>query len=545
MKNFTYDIDVFDVMFDSETFENAINSGEQCSLSLFTSNTENIIERIEQAKKHFSNNVVIDNVVIDFADKDYIYEESEMKTLEEVAKYCESNNLKNEIRLNDASGEYNNLLIAREQIENLKNKINSFTYQENGQEVSLSPYEKFMIIYKFVANRVYNMGNDFTDLTMRNWIGVLSSDKVICSGFASLLKCACDQIIPHNELKCYRQGCDIFNKDGKSLGSHANNLVIINDPKYNLNGLYYADACWDCKKARNNMEGAFDYCLIPLQQIVKDKNFNFSFDKSDLFFYNQINPHQKEKDHSFTNSAEVTVDLLKHFNLKSKEEITKNVNIEETLIRLENENAKQNLKIKEEIEHKIETLLQDPEFSKIKDTKVPNMFPNSAIEKYPDLGKVKDFFNNLTIEQLDDKQSMQTLVYYYNFCKQNPSFIEILEEKEKELNFKVLSPIFQEVATKLENNNTSYFSKYSEKLKLEDSIKSEYNENKEKLLEVGKEFIYSKEIPDKVYAKGFKAIGLFGGLSEERAKEYAIHELNKRKNGKQAYFNLEEKELNM
>ena len=86
MKNFTYDIDVFDVMFDSETFENAINSGEQCSLSLFTSNTENIIERIEQAKKHFSNNVVIDNVVIDFADKDYIYEESEMKTLEEVAK---------------------------------------------------------------------------------------------------------------------------------------------------------------------------------------------------------------------------------------------------------------------------------------------------------------------------------------------------------------------------------------------------------------------------------------------------------------------------
>ena len=272
--------------------EDVIAKGKEFALKVITNQIVGINQKIDLLKHKYPQAKIDLHLNLN---KDYIYDEVEMKELEDIDRLCSDRDIKFNIELTKfAGGEYQNVLIARNQIEELKQKIENFTYEENGKQVNLSTYEKFLIVYKFVANRVYNEDEDFDNNDMRNWVGVLTSDKVICSGFASLLKCVCDRIFNAEELKCYEQNSDIYSLDAKYLESHVNNLIIINDPKYNLNGLYYADACWDSKSKKKGNKTTFNFCLIPIQQIVDYKKCNFAFDE-DLFIYKNINPYYKIK----------------------------------------------------------------------------------------------------------------------------------------------------------------------------------------------------------------------------------------------------------
>lgn len=291
--------------------EGFIAKGKEFTINVITNKIVKINEKIDLLKHKYPQAKI--NLHLNL-NKDYIDEETEMKELEDVDKFCSSKAIKLYISLNNmVGGEYQNILIARNQIEGLKQKIKNFTYEENGKQVKLSTYEKFLIVYKFVANRIYHEDQDFDNNEMRNWVGVLTSDKVICSGFASLLKCICDRIFSAEELKCYEQNSDIYTLDGKYLESHVNNLIIINDDKYNLNGLYYADACWDSKSERKGNKSTFNFSLIPIQQIVDYKKCNFAFDQN-LFIYKDVNPYYKIKSgYCDTYSNSLSNDLLIKF----------------------------------------------------------------------------------------------------------------------------------------------------------------------------------------------------------------------------------------
>jgi len=143
----------------------------------------------------------------------------------------------------------------------IANKIRNAT--NDGKE--LSPFEKFMLAYEFVTDFVYNEGGDTAHLQTSHWVPVLDGDKIICGGYASLLEELCRRIFPEKEVIVMPQFLKVFDTKGNYSNGHANNLVLIKDEKYNIDGLFYCDACWDSKV---NGKKHYVNCCIPLQDIL-------------------------------------------------------------------------------------------------------------------------------------------------------------------------------------------------------------------------------------------------------------------------------------
>ncbi len=284
MRKFIYDLNTR-LFTDSETSEpimlHEINEEYELVVS-GNLTTLNLLEEIEIFKESYKGITGSITVKV-FSDQDYIDKEEELLFLQKINSVCEENNFKFEITLNNETicDEYHNFITAKNEIDNLANKINSMSISnENGIERPLSPFEKFVIVHKFVANRNYNMDkeNYFGNNKQRSWIGLLTSDYAICSGYASLLKCVCDKVFTPQELACFTQGCNIFDKEGAIKGGHANNLIVINDPLYKLNGIYLSDSCWDGLGPNGERESArFTYLLNPLQNYGQHNTLSFEF----------------------------------------------------------------------------------------------------------------------------------------------------------------------------------------------------------------------------------------------------------------------------
>ena len=208
----------------------------------------------------------------------------------------------------------------------------------------------------------------------RNWIGVLSGDEVICSGFSSTLQMLCDRVFSKEELRCYRQSLTVDVKETGEKGEHASNIVFINDPKYNIFNFFYCDSCWDC--LRDNITPNFAHCLLPIQQI---KNYggnkvklNFSHD--DFFYHEQDGTYQKGP---FYDKKGILTDLDKMFGKRTnkgiEKEITENLEIEmrkweeenkeasilESLEKSDELSKKREKEINEQIEQKHKEILEE------------------------------------------------------------------------------------------------------------------------------------------------------------------------------------------
>lgn len=172
-------------------------------------------------------------------------------------------------------------------IKDVASSINTYLYKGK----PLTTFEKYILAFYYTANRVYNMSPDFGNNAMRHYVGVETSDYVICSGFSSLLAKVCDETFDHNDLICFRQGSDVLNKSGTLLGGHANNLVLIRDDKYKLHGVYHTDSCWCSPKTiESNPKDSkvhLNYCLMPLGTLITNNRYSFLFQDS-LFLYEYI-----------------------------------------------------------------------------------------------------------------------------------------------------------------------------------------------------------------------------------------------------------------
>ncbi len=137
---------------------------------------------------------------------------------------------------------------------------------KNLKDSDLSPFEKYMAIYNFLTTKVYHESDD--DLSKsRNLISVLNGDDIVCVGYAKLMKYLCDEV----GIPCICQESEVYNRtDGRPIGGHENNIVCIDDDKYNIHGIFYSDACWDSSTIVNGREQkrTLNHCLIPLT----DKN---------------------------------------------------------------------------------------------------------------------------------------------------------------------------------------------------------------------------------------------------------------------------------
>ncbi|MBQ8844859.1 MAG: hypothetical protein IJ008_02455 [Clostridia bacterium] len=157
----------------------------------------------------------------------------------------------------------------------LVNKINNT--KVDGE--NLSPFEKFTLLYNFVADRFYI--EDESDIYhSRNAISTYTGDKMVCVGFSELLSQLCKEC----GINCQTQ---LLNTDSSvNYNNHQNNIVYIDDPKYNIKGVFMCDACWDCKTQKKT-QPSFNFFMIPLEDLKHTNGRK-------VFNLNEVNPRIEE-----------------------------------------------------------------------------------------------------------------------------------------------------------------------------------------------------------------------------------------------------------
>lgn len=122
------------------------------------------------------------------------------------------------------------------------------------KKANLSPYEKYLAVYNIVKQfKPYKENHQNLD-SSRYLRYILNNEYMVCVGYSNLLKVLLDKV----GIPCIKQSVsvDISYDNGftaeeieTNTSGHARNIIKIDDPKYNIHGIYIADATWD-----NDME---------------------------------------------------------------------------------------------------------------------------------------------------------------------------------------------------------------------------------------------------------------------------------------------------
>lgn len=208
--------------------------------------TKNII------KKLFSNGVKPSDIVISINNKNSqfsIEDWNSIKKLEEKAKKCGIT-----IGVEDygKTWDLKDVENSNIQIEKTANSIKS---------QKLSPIEKLMSAYINITSKKYLQEENYEHVAQsRSIYGVLNGDKIVCVGYANLLKSMMEQISDEN-VKIFVNIVNCKSDEGDVY--HANNIVRIKDEKYGINGYYYLDPTWDS----STDEVRLNHFLIPISDI--------------------------------------------------------------------------------------------------------------------------------------------------------------------------------------------------------------------------------------------------------------------------------------
>ncbi len=157
--------------------------------------------------------------------------------------------------------------------------------------LNLSPFEKFLLVHDYVANRIYKPEdkNVFQNNSeeSRSFVNVMTRDNIVCVGYAQTVKEFCK----HLGIECeYIAGApldELFDEQGLSTNAtgHAANIIHIVDEKYGIDGYYFCDACWDSKQGAEQTNRDYFYAALPIQDIDRigqSKYFSEPVSKMDI-----------------------------------------------------------------------------------------------------------------------------------------------------------------------------------------------------------------------------------------------------------------------
>ena len=502
---------------------------------------EKILENIKEFKEK---NNDFKNIKISInCYEDYLYEQNDINKLIDINSECKSLNCKTDIHLNDASGDMFNILLARRKIENFTENLKSLTTtNEQGQQVPLSPLEKYFVVFKFVANRVYNKSENFDDDRMRNWVGVLTSDQVICSGFASLLKCVCDRVFDKNELICYKQSvlC-LENGENKDFEGHANNLILVNDPKYNIRGLFTSDACWSSASERNNMSSSFEFCLNPLSMYG---NLN----GLEVLFHDKENPIYKHIDNILSDEETLVEKIYNQNFVKDIGVIFRN-----DILKQGKDNLYKNI-LSQLSQEQIEAaraarakwaraLIKENNLQFLSQIQIPYYVIPTLSNNCPGIEKYYDIIKNINIENLEE--SMPKLKEFEEFYNKNKEVFDYVEEISKEKSYydRVYSSVESTITNNCKNNSTNYEIQYEQAEKETQNIIDEEVKN---IAENNKEFFNPPEISDEVKRECLRAVDSYVRYTSDEVdydtEDYLDWEMERLKQKKEEAFNCRQAE---
>ena len=503
------------------SLQEAIDNNEQFDISLELDNEQIDANYIKELLQYFENTSInCEDIVIKYRE-DYIKDTDEINKLNEIATAMQDSKTSCKINLNETGSEINKFLIAQQEVENLANQINNLTIDENGQRVPLSTFEKFVVVYNYAANRVYNMDkeNYFENNDMRTWIGLLTGDYAICSGYSSLLKCLCDRVFDKKELKCIKQSCSINDKENNNLGVHANNIILINDEKYNINGCYYADSCWDCPKPEKNKDVSYDFCAIPLQQIFENNKYNVGI-------HDTKNLYNKENLEEIFYDDKTYREILKWFDIDIP--YYNKAQLADIAMQTNNQIRQENDRKIEKIEQEIANLRQDEEIAKLLQTPYLEMVPKSFYEKYPEFIEIEEYIDSLNMGNLNSL-NIEKLEKYNKFCAQHEQeindFAEFAKEKIGNVKYNIEGKLYRTLKSK--ETKSEIFEYYIEK-----EAKKQLNQQTQNVLTGHPEFFDAPKIDERAFYNGFRAVAQMYGITGEAAiEQYAKKQIELRRQG--------------
>lgn len=132
---------------------------------------------------------------------------------------------------------------------------------EDIKRMELSPFEAALYIHNYCASFYYNNSDEADSALPRELPNILAYGKIVCVGYAQMFKAIVDKL-GMKGLSASLNLCNVPSKKSNEFAGHMNNNVTINDPKYNINGQYAEDACWDSENF--GAPHTFAFCLQPL-----------------------------------------------------------------------------------------------------------------------------------------------------------------------------------------------------------------------------------------------------------------------------------------
>ena len=176
------------------------------------------------------------------------------------------------------TGEY---ITKIEMIDMYQNILEDYeTIQNNNYSIT----EALFYIYNKYKNRIYKEEkNSERSALSRSLNQIMKSDNIVCVGYANYLNAIASILnIPVFPL----EWLDSSNPNS----GHRENIAVINDPKYDIKGVFTIDITWDSKKDENDTEykNNIKHFLVPPLQNSFEKNQKGLVLPTDNIYYSII-----------------------------------------------------------------------------------------------------------------------------------------------------------------------------------------------------------------------------------------------------------------
>lgn len=158
-----------------------------------------------------------------------------------------------------------------EQVLNANKKIDEVI--ETIRQNNFTPFEAMACIHYYITSHFAYFDDKKNPNNSRSITGVFNSDSIVCVGYANLTKAIIDKLnMPGLEAKTfdsiYKFDTEKFPElKGERAFMHVQNLIKINDPKYNVKGTYVNDSCWDAKDLEFTNGKGFANFMIPVEDL--------------------------------------------------------------------------------------------------------------------------------------------------------------------------------------------------------------------------------------------------------------------------------------
>ena len=151
---------------------------------------------------------------------------------------------------------------------------------------NFSPLEAAAYIHQYITAQFGYKENDDKPTQPRSIVGILNSDDIVCVGYALFTKAIIDKLnMPGLKADTFvsvirpkvknMTPVKLENKFPIKGFAHEQNLITINDPKYNVKGTYITDACWDSKDKENPDGQGFANYMYPVTDLLHIKGQDF------------------------------------------------------------------------------------------------------------------------------------------------------------------------------------------------------------------------------------------------------------------------------